>query len=210
MRKRIASVLAAGGIAALTVGLGATATLASTPTWSVAPGGAVVARSTLVRIKDKTSKQIIHCKGSPAVGKLKKGTGLSGSGIGSFKSLAFKSCTGPKSLALTLSVTHFPVTMNVSKYIASKKSVDGSLAGIHFTISGKGCTATVDGTSATADNGTVDFAYHNSTAKMVLVVTGGNLKVYGVSGCSGLFKTGDDITLYGTYKLTPAQTIKES
>jgi hypothetical protein len=65
----------------------------------------------------------------------------------------------------------------------------------------------VDGTSAGADDGQVTDTYTNSTAKMNILTTGGNLHFYNVSGCLGLFRNGDSVTFSASYTLSPAQTI---
>jgi hypothetical protein len=51
-----------------------------------------------------------------------------------------------------------------------------------------GCSATVDGTGASANNGTVTAKYSNGTGK--LSTSGvGNLHIYNVHGCAGLVNT---------------------
>ena len=50
------------------------------------------------------------------------------------------------------------------------------------------------------------FQYSNSTAKVTTLATNG-MTLYNVSGCSGLFNTGDVMTLNATYTVSPAQVI---
>ena len=83
----------------------------------------------------------------------------------------------------------------------------GTLTGIHAALTGPGCSAVVDGTGATADNGMVSATYPNSTGALKVLTTGGNLHIYNVSGCAGLIRSGDATTFSGTYAVSPKQTI---
>src|SRR5215831_16469821 len=82
----------------------------------------------------------------------------------------------------------------------------GTITGIHAKLSGPGCSAVVDGTGASANNGKVTAKYSNSTGK--LTTTGaGNLHIYKVSGCAGLIGSGDGSSFKGSYAISPKQTI---
>jgi hypothetical protein len=48
--------------------------------------------------------------------------------------------------------------------------------------------------------------YSNSTGKGKLIPSGGNLHIYSVKGCTGLFNNGDPATVSGSYTATPKQT----
>ena len=74
-------------------------------------------------------------------------------------------------------------------------------------MSGPGCSAVVDGTSGSADNGKTGMKYTNSSAQIGLTKAGGNLHVRDVSGCLGLLDNGEAVTASGTLKVTPAQTV---
>ena len=93
-----------------------------------------------------------------------------------------------------------------------------SATGIHITIAGPNCDAVVDGTGANADNGQVDVTYTNSTHKLKMLTTGGNLHYYDVIGCLSLVNSGDAAEIAAiskgtgklsalTYTVSPAQTI---
>jgi hypothetical protein len=69
------------------------------------------------------------------------------------------------------------------------------------------CNLTADGTSATAGNGTVRFRYANATGRLQVLRARGDLHIYQVQGCGGVFHDGDTATLSGTYMITPVQTI---
>jgi hypothetical protein len=64
----------------------------------------------------------------------------------------------------------------------------------------------VDGTSATANNGSVTAKYGNATGKLT-TTGGGNLHAYNVNGCAGLIHTGDAASFKGAYAISPKQTI---
>ena len=85
-----------------------------------------------------------------------------------------------------------------------------TLTGIHLTLAATGCSATIDGTGATGDNGSAVIHIHNSPSKLKLEAAGGSLHVYVGSGCTGLFKNGDAVTVTSAYLMSPAQTITES
>jgi len=155
-------------------------------------------------LKDSNTGSVLTCKTSSGKGTVKKGSGLSGAGIGSITALSFNTCTGPLNLTFTVKTTHFPWKLNASSF---KNGVTtGTISGIHATLSGPSCSAVVDGTSATANNGTVTATYTNSTGK--LATTGaGNLHIYKVVGCAGLIATGDRSSFKGSYTVSPKQTI---
>ena len=46
--------------------------------------------------------------------------------------------------------------------------------------------------------------YKNSTHKLSVLATGGNLHVWGVVGCAGLINTGDATQFVGVYTVTPS------
>ena len=66
---------------------------------------------------------------------------------------------------------------------------------------------TVGGTTA-GSKGKVKVTYTNSSGKLKVLTTGGNLHVFNVSsGCGGLINTGDPTVFSGTYTISPKQTI---
>ena len=66
----------------------------------------------------------------------------------------------------------------------------------------------IDGTSGTALDGRARFRYADSTGRLTVRTTGGNLHWYDVSaGCLGLVNSGDPAALGGAYAVTPKQAI---
>jgi hypothetical protein len=208
--KRAGSVLVMSAALAGMLGLSAGSAIAATnarvaATWTVKPGGAITAKAAgTTTLTDKNTGSKLTCASSSGKGTVKKGNGLSGTGIGSITALSFTTCKGPLNLTFTVKTTHFPWHLNAKSFAGGVTT--GTITGIHATLSGPGCSATVDGTGATANNGSVTAKYTNSTGK--LSTTGaGNLHVYNVSGCAGLINSGDVTSFVGSYAISPKQTI---
>lgn len=138
-----------------------------------------------------------------ADGSLKHGSGLSGTKIGSIKTAHFNKCF---LLGITYTASHTPWDLNAKSYDASTHVTHGTISGIDLSFSGAGCVGQIDGTAAAADDGVLPVAYTNSTGKLA-IGRGGNLHYYKISGCIGLFKSGDTVTITGKAAVTPAQMI---
>ena len=82
-----------------------------------------------------------------------------------------------------------------------------NIVGIDLVATAPGCSATLDGTAAAANNGTTKITYTNSTGKLALRGPGGNLHAWAVSGCFGLINNGDLQQASGSAPLSPKQTI---
>lgn len=183
--------------------LGATPLLAQTAgTWTVKPGGSFSGSGGLFTMIDTTTEGGFGCSPSGLSGTLKSGSGLAGSHLGSVTSMFATDCQEPAAYGFTFS--SFPYVLSGSSY--SSGTTEGTIAGIHAKGIGVGCHFVVDGTSATADNGDVVFAYSNSTGQLKLS-PGGNLHVYQVSGCYGLFHDGDYVRFSDTFTLSSKQII---
>jgi len=198
---------ALAGVLALSAGSALAATNTGiTATWTVKPGGAITAKAGKTTLTDKSTGSQLSCTSSSGAGTVKKGSGLSGTGIGSITALSFTSCTGPLGLTFTVKTTHFPWHLNAKTFNSTTGVTSGTITGIHASLTGPGCSAVVDGTGATANNGSVNATYTNGTGK--LATTGvGNLHVYNVSGCAGLINSGDAASFKGSYTVSPKQTI---
>ena len=209
MRQRLGGFLLAGAAAALAVALSAGSSSAATAAgWSVSPGGAFTGgQSGKVTIADTVTKKSVVCTATAAAGRFKPGTGLPGAGIGSLSSLSLTGCTTARGVAFTVTAGALPWPLNAGKYIAAKATTYGTLTGIHLTLAATGCSATIDGTSATSDNGSVVIHIHNSPSKLKFEAAGGTLHVYVSSGCTGVFKNGNAVTVDNAYLISPAQTI---
>jgi hypothetical protein len=207
--KRAGSALVTGVALAGLLALSASAAGAATnarvaATWTVKPGGAITAKAGTTTLKDTKTGSTLSCASSSGKGTVKTGSGLSGTNIGSITALSFSNCTGPLGLTFTVKTTHFPWHLNAVSF--SSGVTTGTITGIHATLTGPSCSAVVDGTGATANNGKVTAKYSNSTGK--LTTTGaGNLHIYNVSGCAGLINSGDGSSFKGSYAISPKQTI---
>lgn len=203
MGKRIAAALFSAGVAALTIGLSATSSLAAGATWTVSPGGAVTGKAGTTTLTDTTSGISLSCTSSKLKASLKSGKGLPGKGIGTVTSAAFSNCTV---LSVTISLSSGTVAWKLNASSFSSGTTSGTITGIHLAVKSSVCSAVVDGTGATAHNGKVGVKYSNKT-HVLKILPQGNLHVYRVSGCGGAISNGDAGTITGSYAVSPVQKI---
>jgi len=98
-----------------------------------------------------------------------------------------------------------PFSLNALSYKGGVTG--GTITGMDATLSGPSCSATVDGTAADGLDGQVAFSYSNTSGRMQDLTSGGNLALYNVNGCLGLIKSGDPVTVSGSYTISPRMTI---
>lgn len=177
--------------AAATLGL-APAPAAAATGWTVTPGG-MFTGSGSVHVAGITCSSMLS-------GRFKHGSGLSGRHLATITNWVFTSCTG----GFTLAGHGFPWYLNATSYHAGVTT--GTLTSIDLVITGTGCSATVDGTAAGADNGQEGFTYTTSTSTLTLT-DHGNLHAWAVSGCLGLIGDGDPEPFTGSLRITPHQAI---
>jgi hypothetical protein len=82
-----------------------------------------------------------------------------------------------------------------------------TISGIHGTLSITTpitCSAEINGTSATANNGTVSATYSNKTHTLTTLATGSNLHLY--KDTCPVTATGDAINFTGAYKFRKSTT----
>jgi hypothetical protein len=207
MSNRYARVLAAGSAAVLVAALGVPAALAA-GTWTIQPGGGIQATSGRFTFLDTTNGTVGVCASSTASGTLKIGGGLPGSHAGSLPAVSFVHCSSPAGPNFALHPAGLPWHVNFSSYNAAKGVVRGTISHIRIPELSNGCSFLIDGTGTTASDGEVRFTYTDSTGRLTVLATGGNLHFYHVSaGCLGLFNDGDTAALSATYAVTPKQAI---
>jgi len=179
--------------------------------WSVSPGGSFTGKqSGKVTITDTVTKRSIVCATAAAAGRFRSGAGLPGAGIGTLRSLSLTDCATGRGLAFTVTASALPWSLNADKYIPAITTTYGTLTKMHLTLAATGCNATIDGTSATSDNGSVVIHIHNNPSKLKLEAADGTLHAYVSGSCTGPFRNGDAVTLSSAYLLSPTQTITES
>jgi hypothetical protein len=194
-------------VAALSLGLSATAVQAATITWTVSPGGAITGSAGTTTLTDKTAGLTVTCTSSSTTGTLKSGSGLNGTGIGSVTSITFNDCS-VDGITLTVATGTVSFPLNLKSYKSGVSS--GKITHIHFAVSSSVCSFDVNGTSATANNGTVRVKYGNKAHTLKVLPTGGTLHIYDVSGCLGLINNGDAGQVSSAYTVSPAQKITGS
>jgi hypothetical protein len=204
MKRFSRRVLFTGGATALAVGASAGIALAVAATFSISPGGAITAKAGQTKLTDTNTGSVLTCVSSSSTGTLKKGHGISGASLGTITKLSFTKCTGPLNLTFTVANSGFPWTLHGTSFKSGVTT--GTITGIKSKLSGPSCSATVAGATASS-KGTVKVTYTNSTHKLKVLATGGNLHVYNVAGCAGLINNNDATQFTGTYTVTPAQTI---
>jgi hypothetical protein len=185
--------------AALMAGAGAAPAFAST--WTVKPGGSFSGTS-ITMLTDVTSSTTITCK-NIFHGSLVTGVVPTGTHLGMFGSVTYAGCN---SSTWTVTASALPWWLNALSYASPVTT--GKITGIHLALAGPGgCTAVMDGTSATAGNGKVTVKYSNTTAGLKLVASAG-LHVWSVSAaCGTLFANGDVVHYTGLIPITPHQHI---
>jgi hypothetical protein len=220
IHRRPAVVLVAGATLAGTIGLSpalasastATSTASSTtaaPTWTIKPGGSITGTAPSAAVTDTTNGNKLSCVGSSLTESLKSGSKLPGSNAGSLSKFSLTKC-GADGLFISILAKRTPWHVSLSAYDATTGLTTITLTGIHLAVSQKalGCTAAVDGTSATADNGKIKMSYSSKTHDLTTFKTEGNLHLYDVSSnCLGVVNTGDKVSLTATYEASPAQKI---
>jgi hypothetical protein len=207
IRKRLTRrVLFTGAASAVAIGASAGVALAVAITFTITPGGNYSASAGTTKLTDTNTGSVLQCTSSKTTGTLKSGHGISGTNLGSVKTLTFSGCTGPLGLTFTVTNSNFPWTLHGTAYNATSGVTTGNITGIKSHLSGPSCSANVAGATATSP-GKVKVTYTNGTHKLKVLAGGGTLHVWNVSGCAGLIHSGDATTFTGTYLVSPAQKI---
>ena len=199
MLTRLRGTVLTVAVAATVFSLGAGPAFAAS--YTVTPGGNVTGAAGTTTLKDTTSGTTVNCTSSSASGSLQSGNGTP---LGSISSISFTNCTGPFGITFSASVTG-PFPVNATGYSGGVTS--GTITHIHGALTSSLCSLTIDGTSGSANNGTVNATFTNSTDTLKVLTTGSTLHIYNVSGCFGFVKNGDSATFTGSYKITPTTTI---
>jgi hypothetical protein len=181
--------------------------------WQSAPGGNFSGKAKKVTLTDAATGTVIACAPSAMSGTAKFGQQLPLAGIGSFSSVTLETCTGPGAIKFTVatsaSASH-PWLLNAQSFDPASGVATVTISDMMATLSGPGCSATVAGPNATTP-GTVQATNNiNSfdfTDTLSVNPTGGSLRVWNVSGCSGLFTNGDALNFTATYSVTPSQFV---
>jgi hypothetical protein len=204
MRERLTVVLASGAaVLALTATI-APAGAATASTWTIKPGGDITGRSGIIALTDTRTGTAVQCGSSTVRATLKSGP-RQVNPIGEITSVTFASCeaAGGQTFMVTAiaSPAHsWPVTADTHRGRVTR----GKIGNVTIRIARTGCRAVVGG--ATADSpGTAGFRFLN--VEDALEISGGALHADDVTGCPGLFASGDPVTWTGGYKVLPPQTV---
>jgi hypothetical protein len=201
-----AAVLA--GAAVLAASAAAVAPAAATAkTWTVHPGGKIAAMSGKIILTDTPTGAMVSCESSRMSGLLKSGSGLPGTGIGSFTTAVYSLCAGGP-FGATLTAHGLPWRLNLTSYDQQTGVARGTISHVKIgvVIVFAQCTAVIKGTSGTAPDGVVAVSYASKTGTLK-ILKGGNLHWYHVNHCAGIVNNGDAATLSASYTVSPRQVI---
>src|SRR5262252_3598838 len=174
MKRLSRRMLFTGGATALAVGATAGVALAVAITFSITPGGKITAKAGVTTLKDTATGSVLTCQTSASSATLKSGHGIAGTNLGSITNLTFSSCVGPLGLSFTVTNSGFPWTLSGSAFNSTSGVTTGNINGIKSSLVGGPCSLTVGGTTA-GSKGKVKVTYTNSTGKLKVLTTGGNL-----------------------------------
>jgi hypothetical protein len=207
MRNRLTKLMLSGAAAVAVVALTASTALATAKTtWTVSPGGSIAASGS-GQVKDTKTGTVAKCTSIKTSGTLKSGSGLSGTDLGTISAGTFTGCT-IATISVTVTTEDLPWHLNATSYDSSTGVTSGTLTGVELAASATGCSATLEGTTAT--NGKIKVTFTNSTGVLKLLGSGGNLTAEDVDGCFGLVNDGDHQDASGSLTVTPKQTITGS
>jgi hypothetical protein len=161
--------------------------------WTSDPGGSFTATGA-AGVADTKTAASVTCTGFTLGGTLATEV-ENGAGIGSIASAALTGCTLGK-VPVKVTMNGLPWKLNATGFGGTGTGVvTGTISGIDLAVTGSGCSATLDGTAAGADNGVAAVTYTNpadtSSLGKLALSPGGNLHWWAVSGCSGKIGDGD-------------------
>jgi hypothetical protein len=201
---RSGRILLAGLAAGLALGLTASPALAAA-TWTIKPGGGVTFGLVSATIKDPRTGNLIRCPGGSLTGTLKSGSGLDGTHAGNITRAAINPCFGPGPLNWTVTPLGLPWHLDLISYDASTGLVHGTISHLEIRAKGTACRFVIDGTRGGASDGIVKSTYSDRTHQVT--TSRGNLHFFNVTGCAGVFASGDPASLSASFTLTPAQSV---
>ena len=218
--KRAGSILFTAVAASAVLGLSVGPALAATHlTVKVSGGGSYAASAKTTVLSDNGVSVTCTTKGkkaaSTASGKIASGTyrGNAPLKVGTAAKLAFNNCQSPLGPVKT-TVKSTPYAVKANSKTNSKGETDAIITGIQVSVSAKGCSFKVAGTTAGYYNNskhTLNMLTVTKKSKLpVPPITKAQLTVSGVSGCLGAVKNGDHPTYVSTYLLNKKITIKSS
>lgn len=186
MSARTRTAAAVLAVTATTTSLGATPVSAALRTWTVKDGGHYsLSNLSGPELQDVTAYSHILCTGQTGTASLsfKTGTGLTNP-LGRISTVSYP---GPSCNGSTLTAGGLPWPIRATSY---NGDTFGKILHIHLTLSGS-CSAVVDGTSDSADDGWMKFAYENpattgGAGRFATDIPGSpdsNLHFYDVTNC---------------------------
>lgn len=207
MRTRVGTVaLAAAAVLVLDLSAASSAAVTAS-TWTVRPGGAITAMAGKTVLLDTTTDTSLTCGSSKMSGRLKSGSGLPGTGIGSFATAAY-TCPTPI-FSQHVTAHGLPWHLSAISYEPATGVTRGTISHVQLTfeIPETFCSAVIGGTGGPASAGRVAFSYSGKTGKLTILKAGSTLHWYQVHNCGQLLADGDAAALSASYAISPPQTI---
>jgi hypothetical protein len=176
--------------------------------WGSDPGGSFTAAlwGTAALTDTATGARLI-CRSSDAAGIFKYGRNLPAAGIGSVTSFTLGTCHDQAGADLTVTTSASPSDrwpLNAESYQIVAAVATVGVTGITARIHGPGCRATVAGAMSTQP-GAVQGSI--STGSLGISPAGGTLRLWDVSGCSGLFADGNPLAVSASYSVSVPEVI---
>jgi hypothetical protein len=120
--------------------------------------------------------------------------------VGHITSISFTGCIGPTGVTVTLTAAGLDWPVSAQPAARAIGETSGG-HGVAVDVSAPACSADVDGTGAGTDTGKVHFTFSHASGSLGVVLAGGNLHIYDVSGCAGLIGNGDPVSFSVSYRI---------
>jgi hypothetical protein len=177
--------------------------------WGVSPGGNFTATLTkAAQLTDTATGTKLTCKSSALAGTLAQGRNLPAADLGSITSLTLDKCQDPAGQSVTITTSASAAhgwPLSADRYTLKNTVTTLGMTGVTASIHGPGCTAAVAGSASTTP-GTLQVASRAGTLRVDPV--GGTLRLWHVSGCSGLFASGDPLTVSAPYSTSVQENVE--
>lgn len=120
--------------------------------------------------------------------------------VGHITSISFTGCIGPTGVTVTLTAKGLDWPVSAEPAARTIGETSGG-HGVSVDLTATGCSADVDGTGGDTHTGEVHFHFSHASGSLGVVLAGGNLHIYDVSGCAGLIGTGDPASFSVSYHI---------
>ena len=202
---RFGKALITSAATAAVIGMAAAPAFATAATWTVKPGGATTGKAGKTIVTDVTAGQSVTCTSSNTKGSFKKGTGLSGAGIGTVTSLTFERLFRARHEHLGDDHRDDAAQCALLQQDEEDREHDHH-EDPWVVVAPAGCSATIDGTGASAHNGSVKATYMQRH-RQAEGAQHREQRCTCTTSTARRINNGDAVNFTTTYTLTPKQVI---